>query len=117
MIWMHIIADLKEINFSKLDFDENKISSFFSKIIAKSWLKEVWKTLHTFWKKEITWIFALAESHVSFHTWPEFNYVSVDIFVCNLKQDNSAKAEEIFEKILKYFNCEKYDVKRIERGV
>jgi S-adenosylmethionine/arginine decarboxylase-like enzyme len=24
----------------------------------------------------------LAESHMSIHTWPEFNFAAVDIFVC-----------------------------------
>lgn len=115
---VHIIADLKEINFKILDFDEKILDNFFEKIIKKNGLHIVWKIFHTFEKKdEITGVFALAESHLSFHTWPEFGYISLDIFVCNLLQDNSEKAEKIFEEILEFFECKKYEIQKIKRGL
>lgn len=115
---IHIIADLSEIDFSRLEIDAKKLEDFFeSSIVAKN-LRIVGKNIHTFSHPfEVTGIFALAESHLSFHTWPEFGYVSVDIFVCNLREDNSQKAEKIFEEILDFFDCKQYTVQKIKRGL
>lgn len=116
MKWTHIIADLREIDFKNLKINEGILKWFLSKIIKESWLTELWNFYHTFWKNdEITWVIALAESHISIHSWPEFSYISLDIFVCNLKNENSKKAENIFFEILKFFNCKKYDYKNIKR--
>ncbi len=118
MNWLHIIADLKEIDFEKNIFDEKILKNFFSEIIVKNNLREMWNFYQTFdQKNEITGIIALAESHISFHTWPEFWYISIDIFVCNLKHNNSEKAEKIFEEILEFFECSKYDLQKIKRGL
>lgn len=43
--------------------------------------------LHSYFHKfdtgnGITGIIALAESHISVHTWPEFKYMAIDIFMC-----------------------------------
>lgn len=116
MNWLHIIADLKEIDFKRDIFDEKILKNFFSKIITKNNLTEMWNFYQTFTNKnEITGIIALAESHISFHTFPEFKSISLDIFVCNLRQNNSEKATKIFEEILEFFQCEKYNLQKIKR--
>lgn len=116
MNWLHIIADLKEINFNRYIFDEKILKKFFSEIITKNNLTEMWNFYKTFTNKnEITGVIALAESHISFHTFPEFKSISLDIFVCNLKQDNSKNAEKIFEEILEFFDCKKYNLQKIKR--
>jgi S-adenosylmethionine decarboxylase len=39
--------------------------------------------LHSFGDNAgITGVAILAESHISIHTWPEINYVALDVFVC-----------------------------------
>ena len=30
----------------------------------------------------MTGVALLAESHISIHTWPEFSYAAIDVFVC-----------------------------------
>lgn len=116
MNWIHLIADLKEINFERNIFEENILKKFFSEIIIKNNLTEMGNFYRTFENKnEITGIIALAESHISFHTFPEFWSISLDIFVCNLRQDNSEKAKKIFEEILEFFYCKKYNLQKIKR--
>jgi S-adenosylmethionine decarboxylase len=39
--------------------------------------------LHSFGKHAgVTGVAMLAESHISIHTWPELDYIALDIFMC-----------------------------------
>ena len=58
-----------------------------------------------------TALFLLSESHLSIHTWPEHNYISIDIFTCgNCNIDLMAKL------MLNYFKPEKTNITRLSRG-
>lgn len=112
MIWLHIIADLKNIDFKNIKLDENILKNLITKSLKKVWLTELWNYYHTFWNNnEITCVVALAESHISIHTWPEKKYVSLDIFVCNLWEDNSNKAKEIYKIFIDFFKP--WDIKKV----
>lgn len=116
MNWLHIIADLKNIDFSQNIFDEKIIAKKFSEIIAKNSLTEVGNFYKTFKNPdEITGIIALAESHVSFHTFPEFKSISLDIFVCNLRNNNNENARQIFVEICEFFDCKTFEKQEIDR--
>ncbi len=43
----------------------------------------------------ITGMVLLSESHLAVHTWPEFGAVTLDVYVCNLHADNSARAQDL----------------------
>ena len=38
----------------------------------------------------ITGVLVLAESHISVHTWPEYNYAALDIFMCGNSEPKEA---------------------------
>ena len=116
MIWLHIIADLKKIDFQELQLTEKKMKKFITTSIKKIGLTELWSHYHTFWNlDEITWVIALAESHVTFHTWPEKDYISLDIFVCNLEENNSDKAKLLYQNIVNFLQAGEIDEQFIER--
>ena len=72
MIWLHIISDLKWIDFSKINLDKKILQNLISDLLKKYKLSELWNYYHIFSKNnEITCIVALAESHMAIHTWPE----------------------------------------------
>jgi S-adenosylmethionine decarboxylase proenzyme len=116
MIWLHIIADFKWVNFWKINLDENILKNLISDLIKKNNLTELWNYYHTFSKNnEITCVVALAESHINIHTWPEKKYVSLDIFVCNFWKNNSQKAKKIYQNLIDFFTPEKIEENFLER--
>lgn len=55
---------------------------------------------HQFSPHGVTAIALLAESHLSIHTWPEFQYAAIDVFTCGKKM-NPHKTIEVLQEILK----------------
>lgn len=116
MIWLHIISDLKWVDFSKINIDENILKKLISGLLKQNKLTELGSYYHTFNKKqEITCVVALAESHISLHIWPERKYISLDIFVCNFWEDNSQKAKKIYQNLIDFFKPKNIEEKFIER--
>jgi S-adenosylmethionine decarboxylase proenzyme len=65
----------------------------------------------------VTGVVLLAESHLAVHTWPELGGVTLDVYVCNLGADNSAKAEALLASLLAAFAPGRSSVQRLLRGV
>jgi S-adenosylmethionine decarboxylase len=40
-------------------------------------------TIHEFSPIGISGVVVIEESHIAIHTWPEYDYVAIDIFTCN----------------------------------
>jgi len=68
-------------------------------------------TIHKFSPQGITGVILLAESHISIATWPEINYVAIDIFTCGEKS-MPYKALEYFKKEFKPKIVEVQEIKR-----
>jgi spermidine synthase len=64
----------------------------------------------------ITGAVLLAESHLAIHTWPERRGVTLDVYVCNFTEDNSAKAQQLFDALMLAFRPKNQVVNRIQRG-
>lgn len=67
--------------------------------------------LHKFSPQGVSGVAIIAESHVSIHTWPEYEFVALDIFVCGGKNPKPA-----INSLKKSFKPKKVIVKEIERG-
>ena len=59
----------------------------------------------------ITGVAVLAESHISFHTWPERDYIAFDIFMCGDTQPFKA-----INHIKKELKADDVKIKTIKRG-
>jgi S-adenosylmethionine decarboxylase proenzyme len=62
-------------------------------------LTVVGDSFHQFEPQGVTGTVLLAESHLAIHTWPEYGFVTVDVYVCNLATDNSDKAKRLFRAL------------------
>ena len=64
----------------------------------------------------ITGVVLLAESHLAVHTWPEIAAVTLDVYVCNLGTDNSARAHALIDALLIAFEPGQVERHALERG-
>ncbi|MFH1509938.1 MAG: adenosylmethionine decarboxylase [Candidatus Nealsonbacteria bacterium] len=81
-----------------------------AKISNSTILKTV---VHKFKPQGVTGFVLLAESHISIHTWPEWNLVAIDIFTCG----NKAMPQKAFDYIKEAFQPNYFTIKRLKRGM
>lgn len=94
----HRIVDFEGCSFETLD-DLEKIKKMFERGLELSNATVIQIVMHKFSPQGVTGIAAIAESHVSIHTWPELGYAAVDVFSCG----TTMKIDELlshFEKVL-----------------
>jgi len=60
----------------------------------------------------MTGVVLFAESHIAFHSWPELNYLAIDIFTCGSK----AVPRRALEHLKKELKPRKIEIKEIKRG-
>ena len=64
----------------------------------------------------ITGVVLLAESHVAVHTWPELGAATLDVYVCNIGRDNSARAEALLAALIDLFAPAAVERHALQRG-
>ena len=64
----------------------------------------------------ITGVVLLAESHVAVHTWPELGAVTLDVYVCNVGRDNSARAQALLATLIDLFEPATVERHALQRG-
>lgn len=68
---------------------------------------------HKFSPYGISGVVVIAESHVTIHTWPEYNYAAVDIFTCGETIDPWV----IQEELKNYFESKSVSSMEMKRGL
>ena len=63
-----------------------------------------------------TGMIVLGESHLSNHTWPDEREVYLDLYTCNVSQDNSAQTVRAFINIINWFQPRSRSKRIIKRG-
>ncbi len=58
----------------------------------------------------VSGVAVISESHISVHTWPEYNYAAIDIFVCG--QVNPYEAVPVLKKQYQTSNIQVSEIKR-----
>lgn len=85
--------------------DCNAFKTFSLSIINKYDLEIVGISEHSFDEGGFTVAICLKESHICIHTWPEFNQLTLDIYLCNYLKDNTEKVEKLGNDFKKYFEA------------
>ncbi|MFQ5508674.1 MAG: adenosylmethionine decarboxylase [Leptospirillia bacterium] len=102
---LHVIADLVGCAAHAIMTDAEKLEQICLTYIRDAGLFDMGSQFFAFpGAGGVTGMVILAESHLSIHTWPEHNYVCLDIFVCNYSKDSSPKARQVAERLIALFN-------------
>lgn len=99
---IHISGEIYTKNIRALK-SLSKTKKNISKIIKECHLKELGSFYYQFPKGGFTGIISLVESHIAVHTWPEFDYLTLDVYLCNYLKNNNNTCKKVFDKISKIF--------------
>lgn len=119
----HIILDLYDVNNEILQSINTStfylFNDFIEHTLKRANIHLLSKNIHFFnfnhENKKIdgafTALYLLSESHLSIHTWPEKNYIAIDIFTCG-----NCDVEYIAQRFIDYFEPKNKKLTLLERG-
>ena len=122
---LHLTADLRGCAAGRPEMTETaSLRSCCLAAVADAGLTPVGELFHRFIPAAapgvapsgITGVVLLAESHLAVHTWPELEAATLDVYVCNLGADNSARAESLLATLVAVFAPEAVQRHSVERG-
>lgn len=112
---LHILGEITTREVKKLKF-LNQTKKHIRNVIKKYNLHELGSFYYKFPESGgFTGLISLVESHISIHTWPELNYLTLDVYLCNYSKDNSDVCKKVFEEIAKTFKPLKITKRLIRR--
>ncbi len=108
----HLLIELRECN-SKILSDLKHVQDVLitAAKVAEATIVEV--AFHEFNPFGISGMVIIVESHLSIHTWPEYNYAAVDIFTCG----EILKPEKAVAYLIEKFQSKNPSVVELKRGI
>lgn len=106
---IHLIADFW---YGRIIEDPKELKKILLRAAKEAKNTPLELVIHQFSPQGITGVVLLAESHIAVHSWPELNYLGIDIFTCGSKTF-PYKAFNYFKKI---YQPKKVKVREIKRG-
>ena len=86
--------------------DHRKIESAVSDIIARSGLSIVERAFYQF-NRGYTCVWLFKQSHLSLHSWPEYNFITLSIEVCNFEGEDESALDKLHAALLDFFQPRK----------
>ena len=108
----HLIAEYADCTGGRLD-DLEFIERSLLEAVRLSGATIVNSVFHRYAPQGVSGVVVIAESHMSIHTWPEYNYAAVDFFTCGQSVDPYL-ANEYLRKALE---SAKASVTEMPRGI
>ena len=94
----HLLLELRDCNKEGLDdIDFIRINMVTAAIAAGATV--MGESFHKFSPQGVSGVVVIAESHLSIHTWPEYNYAAVDVFTCGSTVKPEVAAQILVEKL------------------
>ncbi len=108
----HLVAELSGCNTEILN-DMPKLKGSLIEAARLSGALVVDSVFHRYNPQGLSGIVVIAESHLSIHTWPEYDYAAIDCFTCGTSVD-PYKAIEYMKTAL---SCTSIKVRELKRGI
>src|SRR5262245_7570456 len=105
----HYVVEIIGVNEIQLE-DIDHLLSFSEEISNRAQLPIVSKLIHKFEPIGTTLLFVLSVSHLSIHTWPENQYIHIDLLSCK-KLPSNFRFVEVVEK---YFGATMVNIIELE---
>lgn len=107
-----ILVEFYDCDSDKIN-DVEFIESSFLSAVRTSKATIISHNFHKFSPHGISGVVVIAESHVTIHSWPEYNYAAVDIFTCG----DTIDPWVIQENLKKAFNSQNTSSMEMKRGM
>lgn len=120
---LHLTADLFNCACSpELLSDRGALQETCIRLVKQAGLTVVGDDFHQFSDiagdaSGVTGLVLLAESHLAVHTWPELKAVTLDVYVCNFRQNNTSKAQALTDSLVALFAPLRSHRNSLVRGV
>ena len=108
----HLLVELYNCD-GKILNDVHKVESIMVDAAKHAHARIVDVVFHTFNPHGISGVIVIAESHLAIHTWPEFNFASIDIFTCGTEIDPWIA----YKYMVKKFKSKNMTALEMKRGV
>jgi S-adenosylmethionine decarboxylase proenzyme len=105
----HLLLEVYDVEFNLLN-DGISLQEVMENGIKRAEMTILNIFQHCFFPQGVTIVFALSESHVSCHTWPEKGCIAIDVYTCG---DGNPKL--IALELLKYLDSDNYRIREIDR--
>jgi S-adenosylmethionine decarboxylase len=105
----HLLLEVYDVEFNLLN-DAISIQEAMERGIQRAKMTILNTFTHCFLPQGCTIVIALAESHVSCHTWPENGCIAIDVYTCGEKNPKIIAIE-----LLKYLNSDNYSLREVYR--
>jgi len=110
-----MICDLQQIQNKRLLNSLAGIEAVVDDLCHKYDFTVLGKLTHLFTPQGCSLVYLLSESHISVHTFPEKNYLAMDIYTCREYPDN-AVYEHIYDHLVRIFDAEHGTPLIVDRG-
>lgn len=107
----HVLAEMYDCNFEILNNPE-VIGDILIKGAEEAKATIVETIFHKFAPHGVSGVVVIAESHLSIHTWPEYNFAALDLFTCGEDIDPWVA----FDYIAKRLQAQNYTTMEVKRG-
>jgi len=108
----HLLVELRECNPEILK-SLDKVKSIMVSAAKEAQATIVDVSFHEFNPFGVSGVVVIAESHLTIHTWPEYDYAAVDIFTCG----DIIKPEIAASYLIREFGCKNPSIVEMKRGI
>lgn len=104
----HYVAEAWGLNTKLLNYKKDLLQVALKTAQALN-LTVLKSFIHQFEPHGLSLILVISESHLAIHTWPEFDYMNVDILSCSRKAD----LKDLKEVLKEYFKPTKVSIQKV----